>query len=143
MIYHSSVLISIMSQTFTNNLIREEVEDESPANTKMQERFVKTWMTSFLETKNNVSKPKVWRDQDGEMFILGLLKEQRQEQAHKERVSQVEELEMWDDCLQNLNSRSLKSPWAVLEKLFIMNKNLEKYFCMSSFAASCLQEWSF
>ena len=103
-----------MSQTFTNNLIREEVEDESPANTKMQERFVKTWMTSFLETKNNVSKAKVWRDQDGEMFILGLLKEQRQEQAHKERVSQVEELEMWDDCLQNLNSRSLKSPWAVL-----------------------------
>ena len=41
-------------------------------------------MTSFIKLKI------IDCDQDGEMFILGLLKEQRQEQAHKERISQVE-----------------------------------------------------
>merc|ERR1719336_1860038 len=39
----------------------KQIEDETPSSTKMQ---------------------------DGEMFILGLLKEQRQEEAYKERVNQ-------------------------------------------------------
>merc|ERR1712110_31178 len=42
----------------------KQIEDETPSNTKMQ---------------------------DGEMFILGLLKEQRQEEAYKERVNQISE----------------------------------------------------
>merc|ERR1712109_147296 len=42
----------------------KQIEDEPPSNTKMQ---------------------------DGEMFILGLLKEQRQEEAYKERVNQISE----------------------------------------------------
>ena len=65
------------------------MEDETPANTKMQESVMRTWLTSFIKLKI------IDCDQDGEMFILGLLKEQRQEQAHKERISQVES-ERWE-----------------------------------------------
>ena len=43
----------------------------------------------FDENVNNISKQTRWPGQDGEMFILGLLKEQRQEEAYKERVNQV------------------------------------------------------